>query len=130
MKKFGSDSDADDSKSSASRSDSGEFFRTYALEDIHIVRAAQGGDGRTVEAYAAVFNDPAEIHDYEGHYIEVIDPAAFNQVPTDHRRSRAGFGPVKVHVQPRDDDPRHPVGRGSPCRSACRWRSAPRPAGC
>lgn len=37
-------------------------------------------DGRTVEAYAAVFDVPAEIRDHQGHYNEVIDPAAFNRV--------------------------------------------------
>ena len=72
-----------------------DYFRTYDLEDIHIVRSGQGGDGRTVEAYAAVFNTAAEIHDHEGHYLEEIDPAAFNKVLADVSRSRGGFGSVK-----------------------------------
>jgi HK97 family phage prohead protease len=73
------------------------YFRTYELEDIHIVRGAQGDStGRLVEAYAAVWNQPAEIHDFEGHYLEDIDPAAFNKVVADLSRSRAGFGKVKV----------------------------------
>jgi HK97 family phage prohead protease len=38
------------------------------------------GDGRTVEAYAAVFESEAEIRDHQGHYREVIDPAAFSRV--------------------------------------------------
>jgi HK97 family phage prohead protease len=73
------------------------YFRTYELEDIHIVRSGQGDStGRLVEAYAAVFNVPAEIRDFEGHYLEEIDPAAFNKIVADVSRSRAGFGKVKV----------------------------------
>jgi HK97 family phage prohead protease len=84
-------------KGGASRMAPLEYFRTYELEDIHIVRSAQGdATGRLVEAYAAVFNQPAEIHDHEGHYVEEIDPAAFNKVVADIGRSRAGFGKVKV----------------------------------
>lgn len=50
--------------------------RTYLLEDIAI---RSGGDGRTVVAYAAVFNTPAEIHDQDGHYLETIGPGAFDK---------------------------------------------------
>jgi HK97 family phage prohead protease len=79
---------------SASRT---EFMRLYALEDIHILRSADGGDGRTVEAYAAVFGEPAEIQDHEGHYIEEIDPGAFNRAIDHASRARGGFpGSVKV----------------------------------
>jgi HK97 family phage prohead protease len=53
-----------------------EFVRAVALEDIHI---RSGGTGRTVEAYAAVFDEPAEVMDQDGHYIEENDPAAFNR---------------------------------------------------
>lgn len=53
-------------------------FRTFVLapEDITI---RSDGTGRTVEAYAAVFNDPTEIVDHEGHYREQLSPTAFNQ---------------------------------------------------
>lgn len=54
--------------------------RTYLLEDIAI---RSGGDGRTVVAYAAVFNTPAEIHDQDGHYLETIGPGAFDKTLTD-----------------------------------------------
>ena len=92
MKRIGADV-ADDSKP-ASRA---EFMRLYALEDIHILRSADGGDGRTVEAYAAVFGEPAEIQDHEGHYIEVIEPTAFNRAIEHASRARGGFpGSVKV----------------------------------
>ena len=94
-KKFGIDvSDDSGSKASSSRA---EYMRLYPLEDIHILRSADGGDGRTVEAFAAVFDDPAEIQDFEGHYVEVIDRAAFNKVIADASRARGGFpGSVKV----------------------------------
>jgi HK97 family phage prohead protease len=58
------------------------FYRSFPLEDITI---RSGGDGRTVEAYAAVFNTPAEIHDRDGHYLEQIDPSAFNKAINDGR---------------------------------------------
>ena len=94
-KKFGIDVSDDDSKpASASRA---EYVRIYPLEDIHIMRSADGGDGRTVEAYAAVFNEPAEIHDHQGHYIEVIDPSAFNRAIDHAARARGGF-PASVKV--------------------------------
>lgn len=56
------------------------YARSWALDDIEIVRAADGGsDGRTVRAYAAVFDTPAEITDGHGHYMEQIDRRAFNR---------------------------------------------------
>lgn len=55
------------------------FVRSFPLEDIH-VRA--GGDGRTVEAYAAVFDTPTEIYDQDGHYNELIDRRAFERTLT------------------------------------------------
>ncbi len=74
-----------------------EYMRMYPLEDMHIIRSGDGGDGRTVEAFAAVFDDPAEISDHEGHYIEVIDPAAFNRAIDHASRARGGLsGAIKV----------------------------------
>ena len=52
------------------------YERTWALDDI-LIRT--GGDGRTVEAYAAVFDTPSEITDQHGHYMEVISRSAFNR---------------------------------------------------
>jgi HK97 family phage prohead protease len=52
------------------------YLRSWALDDIAV---RSGGDGRTVEAYAAVFDTPAEIHDQHGHYLEVIDRSAFTR---------------------------------------------------
>ena len=53
-----------------------EFVRSTPLIDIEIAR---GGDGRTVTAYAATFDTPYEVRDFDGHYDEVIDRAAFNR---------------------------------------------------
>lgn len=54
--------------------------RTFLLEDIAI---RSGGDGRTVAAYAAVFNTSAEIRDQDGHYLETIGPGAFDKTITE-----------------------------------------------
>jgi HK97 family phage prohead protease len=56
------------------------FERTFPLEDIEITR---GGDGRTVTAYAAVFDQDSEITDQHGHYIERIDKGAFAKTLTE-----------------------------------------------
>jgi HK97 family phage major capsid protein/HK97 family phage prohead protease len=61
--------------------------RAFPLDDIRILSRADGGDGRTVEAYAAVFMRPTEIWDADGHYDEQIDPAAFNATLTQRRTS-------------------------------------------
>lgn len=55
------------------------YQRTYPLDGIEILSRAKGGDGRTVEAYAAVFGVPKEIHDQHGDYVEDIDPSGFNR---------------------------------------------------
>ncbi len=56
------------------------YIRSFPPEDIHI---RSSGDGRTVEAYAAVFGVPAEVRDQDGHYMEEIDPVAFNKAISD-----------------------------------------------
>lgn len=58
--------------------------RTFLVEDISI-RA--GGDGRTVVAYAAVFNVRAEIRDQDGHYYETIAPGAFDKTLSEGARN-------------------------------------------
>jgi hypothetical protein len=58
-----------------------ELFRLHPLEECRIMRGKEGREyasGRFVEAYAAVFNQEAEIRDHQGHYVEDIDNAAFN----------------------------------------------------
>jgi HK97 family phage prohead protease len=49
------------------------------------VEIAVKDDGRTVEAYAAVFDVPARVSDVEGRYMEVIDRTAFNKAIADAR---------------------------------------------
>lgn len=53
-----------------------EIERYAPILDIEINRS---GDGRTVTAYAATFDDPYEVRDFDGHYDEVIDRSAFNR---------------------------------------------------
>lgn len=58
----------------------GDFYdRVWTLDDIEIIRGGQGGDGRTVSAYAAIYGSPTEIRDQHGHYMEIIDRAAFRR---------------------------------------------------
>ena len=57
-----------------------EFTRSFPLEDIKI---RSGGDGRMVEAYAAVFGQEVPISDGDGRYLERIDPTAFNKTLAD-----------------------------------------------
>jgi len=75
-----------------------EIRRDCQLEDIHIVRTAEGdSSGRVVEAYASVFDQPVEIRDHQGHYTEIIDRASFNDVLARIRRARGGLAAaVKV----------------------------------
>lgn len=77
------------------------FVRSYPLEDIKITK---GGDGRTVEAYAAVFRSPAEIRDQDGHYMEDIDPGAFTRT-IQHKVNRFGVfynHGLTIHGTPSD----------------------------
>lgn len=79
-----------------------EFFvRSYPLSDIQI---RSGGDGRTVEAYAAVFKTPAEIRDQDGHYMEEIDPTAFNRTIVNRRNKFGVFynHGLTIHGTPSD----------------------------
>ncbi len=64
-----------------------EFTRSFALEDISV----RSSDGRTVEAYATVFNTPADVRDQDGEYVEVIDPTAFNRAIDHARRAKGGW---------------------------------------
>jgi HK97 family phage prohead protease len=56
------------------------YFRSFPLEDVSI-RA--GGDGRTVDAIAAVFDTPAPVRDHDGEYLEELDPSVFNRAISD-----------------------------------------------
>jgi hypothetical protein len=56
------------------------YVRAFTLDDISI---RSGGDGRTVDAYATVFDQPAEIHDQDGDYEEINDRAMYNKAVSD-----------------------------------------------
>lgn len=53
-----------------------EFTRSFELLDICV---RSGGDGRTVEAYAAVWDSPTPIADRDGRYEEQIARTAFDR---------------------------------------------------
>jgi HK97 family phage prohead protease len=74
--------------------------RGFALEDVHV---RSDGDGRTVEAYAAMFNTRAEIRDQDGHYNEVLAPGSFNQVI--HNKGQGGFPVLFNHGMTIDGAP-------------------------
>lgn len=57
------------------------FLRSYPLEDLTV---RSGGDGRTVEAFTAVFDVESEIRDVHGEYREVNDRTAFNKTVADN----------------------------------------------
>lgn len=77
----------------ATRTEPAMYRRWYPLEDIQIVRSGQYGDatGRVVEAYAAVFESPAQIRDQQGEYEEVVDRGAFNRAVEHARRASGGW---------------------------------------
>ena len=56
------------------------YTRSFPLEDISV---RSGGDGRTVDAYATLFDVPAEIHDEDGEYEEENDQAMYNRALSD-----------------------------------------------
>lgn len=69
------------------------YTRSFALDDIQ-VRAS--GDGRTVEAYAAIFDTPAHVVDQDGEYEEVCDRAMFNRALGMARRGEGGGWSIPV----------------------------------
>jgi phage head maturation protease len=78
--------------------------RAVALDDASVrsgritcETCGQDATGRMVDAYAAVFGDPAEIRDEHGHYFEEVDRTAFNKRLADLSRSRAGLRDVGVY---------------------------------
>jgi len=101
------------------------FDRAFPLEGIEILSRAKGGDGRTVEAFAAVFDVPQEIRDEHGHYRERIAATAFNKTLADGAISRALACTTTACWSPT------PAPTPSPrCRWGCRWTSAPTGAVC
>lgn len=54
-----------------------DLIRAVDFEFTVIDRSAGAADGLTLEGYAAVFNSPARINNWEGNFDEVILPGAF-----------------------------------------------------
>ena len=97
----------------AQRSEPVPYARSWVLDDIHILRAADGhSDGRTVEAYAAVFDTPTEITDQHGHYLEKIARTAFNRT-LQHGIDRVGVfynHALTMHGTPASGEGSVPIG--------------------
>lgn len=93
LKRYGVEVEEDTKRSCCPDCLEGEshvFRREFELDGIDIIRSGSGGDGRTVEAYATVFDAPTEVKDQHGHYMETIHRSAFDEA------LRGGFGKVKV----------------------------------
>src|SRR5258707_1453942 len=58
------------------------YGRAFPLEDLS-VRTTR--DGRIGDAYLAVFDTPAPVHDQDGEYEEELDPVVFNRAISDAR---------------------------------------------
>jgi HK97 family phage prohead protease len=91
-----------------SRPDLGLCLRAFDFE----VRSS-GGDGRTLEGHAAVFNTPARIRDLHGDFDEIIMPGAFTRslasrtpvMQFEHGRDpRVGAVPIAAIEDIREDD--------------------------
>jgi phage head maturation protease len=76
------DTDSEGSGDSGRAESLASYVRSFPLEDVS-VRTTR--DGRIVDAYLAVFDTPAEIHDQDGHYEEELDPVVFNRAISDAR---------------------------------------------
>jgi HK97 family phage prohead protease len=74
--------------------------RMYTIEDLTV---RQDGTGRVVEAYAAVFDDPTEIMDIDGHYHETVSRTAFDR--TLQHKGVAGFTVLFNHGRTVDGEP-------------------------
>ena len=59
--------------------------RIMPLSDIEILRAEQGGDGRTVRAYAAVYERPVVVEEYGEEFEEIIRAGAFRKTIAERR---------------------------------------------
>lgn len=86
--------DSGDSGNGMSRAaDWRQLTRPFMVEDLRIMRAAEGeSSGRVVEGYAAVFNQPQPITDRQGEYTEIIDPHAFDAALARMSSRRGGIG--------------------------------------
>ena len=81
--------------------------------DLESRAGEDGGDGRTLSGYAAVFDTDTEINSYEGHFTERVSPGAFKKtlnerknvlMQYDHGRDvRVGSTPIGAYTTIRED---------------------------
>jgi phage head maturation protease len=78
--------------------------RAYTIDDAAVQpgrvtceSCSRDATGRMVDAYIAPFNEDAEVNDEHGHYIESIDPSAWNKRLADLSRSAVGIRSVGVY---------------------------------
>jgi len=76
--------------------------RAVTIEPTDIEISRSDATGRTVEAYAAVFNSPTEVMDIQGHYVEQLSPTAFNQTIA---RNKGKFPVLYNHGRTLDGTP-------------------------
>lgn len=108
-----------------------DFVRSFPLLDIDI---RSGGDGRTVEAYAAVWDTPTEIADGQGRYREQIHRSAFNDAIARSQRYPVLFNHGLTAYGTPSDQWSAPVGVTSELRADQRglvsvWRADATPRG-
>lgn len=108
-----------------------DFSRSFPLLDINV---RSGGDGRTVEAYAAVFDSPTDIADGQGRYREQIARGAFNDAIARRSNYPVMFNHGMTMYGTPSDKWSAPIGVTTELRTDGRglvsiWRADPTPAG-
>lgn len=108
-----------------------DFTRSFPLLDISI---RSGGDGRTVEAYAAVWDSPTDIADGQGRYREQIARTAFNAAIARRSSYPVMFNHGMTMYGTPSDKWSGPVGVTAELRPDARglvsvWRADPTPTG-
>ncbi|QXC42194.1 HK97 family phage prohead protease [Rhodococcus qingshengii] len=87
---------------------------SYLIRSVDFRSTGESGDGRTLEGYAAVFNQDTEINSaFEGQFLERIAPNSFAKTLREHpspkmqfdhgRDSRVGSVPIGAFTEIRED---------------------------
>src|ERR1700756_3922768 len=86
---------------------------SLCVRSVEFHAADTPSDGRTMEGYAAVFDAPTEINNWEGHFHETLSRGAFTKTLSerkpvlqfDHGQdARTGSVPIGKFTQLREDD--------------------------
>ncbi len=59
--------------------------RVFPIDDLEVLRAEQGGDGRTVRAYAAIYERPVIVTEFGDTYEEIVRAGAFRRTIAQRR---------------------------------------------